>query len=360
MKLDPIRFVQEAVAIPSVSGSEAALARHLLERCAPFADRSELDGAGNLVVQTGSGPLEIMVLGHLDTVSGDVPVRIDAGRLFGRGSVDAKGPLCCALLAAQQLSAAARTALRVVVVGAVEEEVASSRGARYLLERPHPPDLLIVAEPSGWDAYTLGYKGRLGLGFVADKPNRHSAEDVPTAAADAVTAWGLLSAWAEGANAGVAGLFDRLQVSLAALASSGDGLRQRAEVEVGLRLPPAWPPERTLAAVAALALPSAVTLVAGAAEAPYRGPRDTALTRAFRTSIRSEGGIPVAKLKTGTSDMNVVAPTWPVPMLAYGPGDSRLDHGPDEHLRLDEFELAISVLAGVFERLARGYSPESS
>jgi [amino group carrier protein]-lysine/ornithine hydrolase len=49
-------------------------------------------------------------------------------------------------------------------------------------------------------------------------------------------------------------------------------------------------------------------------------------------------------LKTGTSDMNVVAPVWKCPIVAYGPGDSALDHTPNEHLELDEFWKAVNVL----------------
>jgi len=57
-------------------------------------------------------------------------------------------------------------------------------------------------------------------------------------------------------------------------------------------------------------------------------------------------------LKTGTSDMNVVAPHWPVPMLAYGPGDSNLDHTPEERLPLAEYLQAVEVLASVLASLA--------
>ena len=49
--------------------------------------------------------------------------------------------------------------------------------------------------------------------------------------------------------------------------------------------------------------------------------------------------------------MNVVGPVWNCPILAYGPGDSALDHTPEEHLDLDEYLSAIEVLAEVLSRL---------
>jgi LysW-gamma-L-lysine carboxypeptidase len=56
-------------------------------------------------------------------------------------------------------------------------------------------------------------------------------------------------------------------------------------------------------------------------------------------------------VKTGTSDMNIVAPVWNCPILAYGPGDSSLDHTPDEHILLSEYGLGVQVLADVLRRL---------
>jgi LysW-gamma-L-lysine carboxypeptidase len=38
-------------------------------------------------------------------------------------------------------------------------------------------------------------------------------------------------------------------------------------------------------------------------------------------------------------------------MVAYGPGDSSLDHTPHEHIDLNEFLRAIEVLAKVLEKL---------
>src|SRR5690606_14276745 len=80
-------------------------------------------------------------------------------------------------------------------------------------------------------------------------------------------------------------------------------------------------------------------------------PRDTALSRLFRAAIREEGGTPAFVMKTGTSDMNIAGPVWGCPILAYGPGDSALDHTPDEHIDLDEYLRAVRVLTGVIEAL---------
>ena len=50
--------------------------------------------------------------------------------------------------------------------------------------------------------------------------------------------------------------------------------------------------------------------------------------------------------------MNVVGPAWGCPILAYGPGDSSLDHTPNEHISLDEYWQAVLVLEQVLRNLA--------
>ncbi len=50
--------------------------------------------------------------------------------------------------------------------------------------------------------------------------------------------------------------------------------------------------------------------------------------------------------------MNVVGPFWGQNIVAYGPGDSRLDHTPQEHIRVAEYMHAIDVLELVLGELA--------
>ena len=53
--------------------------------------------------------------------------------------------------------------------------------------------------------------------------------------------------------------------------------------------------------------------------------------------------------------MNVVAPGWPdTPIVAYGPGDSSLDHTPEEHLELADYFRAIAVLRTALGKLLGG------
>ncbi|NKQ37091.1 MAG: M20/M25/M40 family metallo-hydrolase, partial [Chloroflexi bacterium] len=141
-QIDPVTFLQELVAIPSVSGEETAVAQHLTTRMNEMGLAACIDAAGNAVgVRENLGAddrihHEIILLGHMDTVPGAVPVRLEAGKLYGRGAVDAKGPLAAFVMAAVQADLPPGS--RVVVIGAVEEESATSKGARFVATQYQP------------------------------------------------------------------------------------------------------------------------------------------------------------------------------------------------------------------------------
>ncbi|MGH2508800.1 MAG: [LysW]-lysine hydrolase, partial [Ktedonobacteraceae bacterium] len=84
-----------------------------------------------------------------------------------------------------------------------------------------------------------------------------------------------------------------------------------------------------------------------------RGSRTSDLARTVVATLLEDRIQPIFKLKTGTSDMNVVGPVWGENIVAYGPGDSRLDHTPQEHIVIEEYLHAIDVLERVLHQLVQ-------
>ena len=306
------------------------------------------------------GVHEIVLVGHIDTAPGVVEVRREVkadGRpplLYGRGAVDAKGPLCAFTNAAVRVGA--REGWRIVVVGAVEEECPTSKGAQYVKSQ-YNPEFAIIGEPSGWDRVTLGYKGSIWVNSTHARAMAHSAGRYKSAPEEAVEFWVAIKGYAEEFNRDKARGFDKLDPTLRGMSSGNDGLREYAKLNIGLRLP---------VGVGVRELEEAILNMADGAEVEfstevpaYRAEKNNALVRAFLTSIRAGGGEPGFTLKTGTSDMNILGPYWQCPIVTYGPGDSNLDHTPDEHIDLDEYEKSIGVLARVLETLMAGPSNAS-
>jgi LysW-gamma-L-lysine carboxypeptidase len=347
-----IELLEACLRIPSLSGQERAVAEFL---CAEMARRgfarAFIDEAGNAVGIVGHGPRQIVLLGHMDTVGGEVPVRYEDGKLYGRGSVDAKGPLCAFILAAESVAPALSGDWQIVVIGAVEEECATSRGARFVVGR-YRPAMCVIGEPSGSDGITLGYKGRLLIHARAEHEARHTAIPAPNAAEQVVALWNHVRALADRWNADRPKAFDQLLPSLRRIQSGEDGLREWCEATIGVRLPLDCGPEAMQAELARWGADRPeVALHFSGAEPAWRAPKDTPLVRALVDAIRAHGGQPKFKYKTGTADFNVVGPAWGCPIVAYGPGDSALDHTPHEHVAIDEFARGVSILTAALRAL---------
>ncbi|HEV8323696.1 MAG TPA: [LysW]-lysine hydrolase [Myxococcota bacterium] len=344
-------LLREIVEIDSPSGAEEAVSRHLVQRMQSWGFRAERDAAGNAVGEVGEADAEspvVLLLGHIDTVPGHVPVREEDGVLWGRGAVDAKGPFAAFVCAARRAAeAGVLRGKRVVCVGAVEEEAPTSRGARHVAPRWRPR-ACVIGEPSGADAVTLGYKGRLLLHYRRRGATVHGAAREQGVPDQAFAFYRRVVERAEAHSAGKA-VFDRLDARLLSLEHERDGLHEEVRLAVSLRLPLDVAPAALAAELRALDAGAEVR--DDGAEVAYRADKNTPLVRAFLRAIRAAGGTPSFKLKTGTSDMNVVGPVWRCPILAYGPGDSSLDHTPEERLPLAEFGRAVDVLAAVLAEI---------
>ena len=331
----------------SPSGQEKAAVDWLVERIAGLGFwRAFADPAGNAVGVMGDGSRQAILLGHIDTVPGEIPVRVEEDILYGRGSVDAKGPLAAFVDAVA--ATGALPGWQFVVIGAVEEE-RDSTGARSIVEH-YRPDFVIVGEPSRWERITLGYKGSAWAEITVRQAKAHSASRAESACEQAVALWSAIQSWATNYNAIQERVFDQLQISLRGLSSGEDGFEEWASLRVGARLPLAFSPADWHARLENLA-PGAQVQHSGFAIPAYQADKHTLLVRAFLAGIRSAGGKPGFVLKTGTADLNIVAPAWGCPALAYGPGDSALDHTPVEHLQLSEYAQALLVLQAALKRL---------
>jgi [amino group carrier protein]-lysine/ornithine hydrolase len=340
------------VEIPSPSRQEGPAVAWLCQQMETLGIRAHADDAGNAVGVKGNGPVEIMLLGHIDTVPGIIPVETVNGALFGRGSVDAKGPLATFVAATAQASIP--DVVQVRVVGAVEEEVMSSRGAHWLIDNAEAPDAVIIGEPSGWDAIVLGYKGSISFVYQIEQGMAHSAGKEASAGQVAVDFWNRVSDWCAEQNGELEPGFKTVDATLNSFNTDSDGLTARAEVRGNLRLPPGLTPDEAIDGISALAGNGEITFTTNAPA--YRCEKRTPLVSAFNAAIRQAGATPRTKVKTGTSDMNLVGPVWNCPMLAYGPGDSQLDHTPNEHILLEDLERATQILTSVLERVARTLS----
>lgn len=311
-------------------------------------DQAFVDAAGNAVGVMGHGPKQIVLLGHIDTVPGEIRAERVDNLLHGRGAVDAKGPLACFVDAAAQVGA--RDRWQFVVIGAVEEE-RDSAGARFIVDH-YKPDFLIVGEPNQWDRVGLGYKGSAWANLTVKRAQTHTASGEQTAAEIAVETWLKIKTYADAFNEGKQKAFDKLLVTLRGMDSQSNDFEQSARLKVGVRLPVDVSPADWYANLNEITADCHVSMEPiGFAVPAWECAKNTQLVRAFLRGIRSLGGQPRFVYKTGTADLNIVAPAWKCPALVYGPGDSALDHTPNEHIDLQDYARVVSILTHVLRTI---------
>ncbi|MFB6146108.1 MAG: [LysW]-lysine hydrolase [Halobacteriaceae archaeon] len=352
-RTDARELLHELVDTPSPSGDEGPAARHLARFFEAHGREATIDEAGNVRAPADDA---VLLVSHVDTVPGDIPVEVRDGALWGRGAVDAKGPLAA--------MAAAAVETGVSFAGVVGEEV-DSGGARHLVDDREAPDAVVNGEPSGWNGITLGYRGLLAGTYVATSESGHSSRPENNAIEDAMDWWWRVEDEFAGGDGGadrVPGspkkadewgpIFEQVTSKPVGITggTSEDGLAVETSLSVQLRVPP----DRTTDEIREIAdghLHAGTVNWHDAVEPVMVSPRNP-VARAFRAAIREAGGDPRLLRKTGTSDMNVFADAWDGPIVTYGPGDSEYDHAPDEHIHLGEFDRAVAVLRQVCTRLA--------
>jgi LysW-gamma-L-lysine carboxypeptidase len=336
-------LVEKLVREYSPSGREANVVKIFLNALSQKGFKTECDLAGNAIARIGKGKTHIALVGHIDTVPGNLPVRIKDDILYGRGSVDAKGCLATFAEAASQFADSNK--IKLTLVGCVREET-DSYGAYYLQDTLYPPDFVIIGEPSGWDGITLGYRGAMSLEYQFEGSRHHHGAPELTAAEEAIQFYqSIQNRYPElGAH------FTMPDLRIGKL----NTYERKGQVGVKMQLDMRTPPEFNFSELKNMCseYQNGATLEFGKAISAVLTNKQNPLVRSFLGAIRSKEGTPRFKRKTGTADMNILA-EWGCPIVAYGPGDSALDHTVNEHLYLEEYNKSINVLTNVLEKLER-------
>ncbi len=410
-----VALLRELIALPSLDGQETPAQRRVaawmadeglgtdvwpidLEELARHPDwcheveRREALGVVGWVGEHGRGR-DLLLNGHIDVVPvGDEAAwsaspwdpTVKDGRVYGRGAVDMKGGLCCALFVAKALRDADITLRGRLSVASVVGEEDGGTGTLAALLRGHTADGAVVVEPTqlhvvpaqaGSLMFRLVVHGLSAHGCVREEGVSAVEKFVPLFAALRRLELERCGVVAEAESTGVA--------AGGAAAVAGD---PRSPLFAGYRLP--WPievgtvragdwassvPDTLTAegrygvavgeevAAARRALEEAIARAAAAdpwlavhpPEVEWWGGRfDPAVTdpgHPIVTAVTNAvsditGSAPPVEGVTYGADMRLLVNVGHIPTVLFGPGDVRVAHMPDEHVPIADLETAARAL----------------
>ncbi|MGD9099313.1 MAG: ArgE/DapE family deacylase [Anaerolineae bacterium] len=400
-----LRYLCEIVALPSLGGQESAAQENVaafMERCGLAVDLWELDfeglrrhpaysveiqrerGLGLVgVMGEGAGGRDLILNGHIDVVpAGDEANwryppwqgTLDQGRVYGRGTVDMKGGLCCALFAAQALrDAGVRLKGRLMVQSVIGEEDGGV-GTLAAILRGYRADGAVVVEPTEL-AVVPAQAGALNFRLTVPGLSAHGCvrEEGVSAVEKFIPLYQALVALERERNRQAQDpLFARYELpyplcvgtvragNWASTVPERLTCEGRYGVAVGEDLAAARRALEERVAQAAQADPwlrdhPPQVEWWGGQFAPARIPADHPLVETVCGAYNDVSGTP-ARVEGVTygADMRLLVNEGRTPTVLFGPGDVRRAHKPDEYVSVDELVAAVRTLALVVMRFC-GY-----
>lgn len=329
---------------PSRHEGPAAQVLHSQMRELGFA-HTWIDEAGNAVASNckRGEPVDLLVFGHIDTVPGKLPVKHEGGRIYGRGAVDAKAPMAALLFGA----ARAKVDYNFMVAGVVEEEITTSKGIHHLLTYCKPK-MAILGEPSNTTGVIIAYKGRMVIeGKTHGKASHAGMSEENPVERTFEFYQAMRHAFPQH------GTFDSVIMNITHVSCGSKEVLNVIPSELNFDIDVRYPPGmdyRSIEHKMKSILPRNVHIEVKERLDGYGIGVNSPLVRAFVPAIREHGLAPRYVKKSGSADMNITGPRG-IPTVAYGPGDSRLDHTEHEVVEIPEYKKAIGIVAGAMERL---------
>ena len=347
-----IELLKRALEIYTPSRSEAQLANLIKEKCLDDLgfEKVNIDSVGNVIATKGNGTPRILLCGHMDTVPGQIPVRIDSGFLFGRGASDAKAPLISMLLACSEFKQRGT----IIFAGVVDEE-GNATGIKELVKNNLSIDYAIFGEPSGINRITISYKGRIALKLTCDVLDSAHAS-APWLSKNSIEevfeVWKLLGAEISAKYDKTDNKSKSVSLSLTEISggSSHNVTPQKCKVTIDIRVPNGVKcleilnhldtSIRNISEMRKVKITYRIEDITEAFEADHSSP----LVRALSLSILDVCKVRSVLLrKTGTGDMNVLGNSLNIPVVTYGPGEPHVSHSKDEKVEIQSYLTSIEI-----------------
>ncbi len=280
---------------------------------------------------------DILLASHIDTVPGFIEPREEGGTIYGRGVVDAKGPLTAMIIAGWYLK---EKGIDVSVAGLSDEEK-ESRGARELLDRGKRFRAVIIGEPSNTSDIVIEYRGALHLDVNCKGMAEHASSSANNLMLDLARKLIEISR--------LPSSYDTPSI-VPTIMRCGNAMNvtpSECYIHLDCRFSVASDPNRLLEEIKGSFNNCEVSVVD---QIPPVKTSSTSMVRALQRSLLRQGIKPRLVRKAGTSDMNILAQVSDE-IVAYGPGESRLEHTNFEKITMEEIYISVMTYVKTIEEL---------
>lgn len=343
--LQRVEDLMTFLSIPSVTGDEGKLARHLSGRLAGSGRPVVLDRDSVIIPPADDDRPLVILSGHLDTVPprGNETPRLEGETVWGRGSADMKGGLSVIVSLLDDPKIGAGWARVGAILYAGEEGPLAQNDLGRLLDGAakwsRDAVLAILLEPTDVQI-EVGCVGLINVEAVFRGEACHSAR--PWFGKNAIE---VALPWLESISAfeirqhEIAGFTFRETATITTLTAGTARNVVPGELVANLnyRFPPGWDLGRARVAVSALVAGATEMRIideAPSAEVPLERPHFAAFVHGSGLRCRA---------KQAWTDVAQYSERR-VPALNFGPGDPQLAHRDDEHVKISAIDRTHSTI----------------
>ncbi|MHA1291476.1 MAG: M20/M25/M40 family metallo-hydrolase [Promethearchaeota archaeon] len=382
MNDEALDLLRKSIGFYSPSGEEKAFSNFLGNFLKKNGFKVNFDSVGNLIAEKGKGKPILLLVSHLDTIPGELPVIEKDGKIFGRGAVDCKSSLAAMVYSISKYDFEGENAGKIIFSGIVREED-SLIGIEEFIKLKINPDCAIFGEPTKINQICIGYKGRICIGFRSLSQPGHVANSWQYINAIEIclqiwniikgVCWQLTEMYCERNKK--TKYFSQIIPTLTII--SGGELTNcvpsECIIQIDIRFPPNVRGDSILDEIRRSVLnfkevyqkqsklefkiqENISSLIEG-----FEVKGDELIIGALRWAIfKTIKEKPKLIKKTGTTFINTIGMHYGIPSITYGPGDPKLEHTNNEFIVIDEYLKTIEIYLKFFKKFFELYKKKNS
>ncbi|TFG26766.1 MAG: M20/M25/M40 family metallo-hydrolase [Promethearchaeota archaeon] len=374
-------FLKRCLEFYSPSGQEKEFSEFIAAYLEHHDFLVNFDKVGNILAKKGIGEPIILLVSHLDTISGELPVIEKDGKLYGRGAVDCKPSLAAMVYSIAHYDFNQLNKGTIIFGGIIREED-SLIGINEFIKSNITPNYAIFGEPTKVNQICIGYKGRICIGFRILTESGHVASSwqYVNAIEVGLEIWNIIKGVCWQLNETYClkepnlKYFNQIIPNLTVITGGmlTNCIPSECIVQVDIRFPPNITAEFILEKLRQKIIDfkhvyenqiakriqiqeNVSSLIEG-----FEVDGENMIIGALRWAIFNTcNEKPKLIKKTGTTFINMIGIHYGIPSITYGPGDPKLEHTVNEFIDINEFLTSIKIYSRFYTKFFELYHNKS-